>query len=147
MKKAALNAIDLIKEKLNGKVKGRTVAAGRKQRLNYEKSDVSSPALSQDSFLLSLVTDAMEGRHIATADIIGAFLKADQKDFVLVRLHIHAVDALLNIHRKKYESYVTKERGIKVLYVRLLKTMYEHLPHQYCSITCLPIHWLKWVLR
>ena len=79
MRKAALNAIDLIKEKRSGKIKGRTVADGRKQRSLYEKADTSSPALSQDGFFLSLAVDAMEKRHIATADIAGAFLKADQR--------------------------------------------------------------------
>ena len=38
-----LNAIDLIKEKRCGKIKGRTVADGRKQRDIYSKAEVFSP--------------------------------------------------------------------------------------------------------
>lgn len=56
-KKQALNALDLIKLKRSGKVKGRTVADGRKQRSIYSKEEVSSPALSQDGFFASLAVD------------------------------------------------------------------------------------------
>ena len=78
-KKQALNAIDLIKLKRSGKVKGRTVADGRKQRSIYSKEEVSSPALSQDGFFASLAIDALERRFIATSDVAGAFLKANME--------------------------------------------------------------------
>lgn len=42
-KKAALRAINLIKEKRCGKLKGRTVAEGRPQRNLYDKSETASP--------------------------------------------------------------------------------------------------------
>ena len=64
IKKGTLHTIDLIKEKWTGKLKGRTVADGRKQRPLYDKHEISSPALSQDGFLGSLVIDANENRHI-----------------------------------------------------------------------------------
>ena len=49
-----LNAIDLIKQKRCGKIKGRAVADGRKQRDLYSKHEVLSPALSLESFLAIL---------------------------------------------------------------------------------------------
>ena len=60
VRKGALHAIDLIKEKRTGKLKGRTDADGRKQRPLYNKYKTSSPALSQDGFLGSLVINAYE---------------------------------------------------------------------------------------
>ena len=68
-----LNAIDLIKEKRCGKIKGRTVADGRKQRDLYSKAKVSSPALSLEGFMSTLVVDAAEERHVAIANVAGAF--------------------------------------------------------------------------
>jgi len=60
------------------------VPDGRKQSPFYDKGDTSSPALTQDGFFASLAIDAQEKRYIITADIVGAFLKAKQEDFVLV---------------------------------------------------------------
>ena len=120
----ALNAIDLIKEKRCGKIKGRTVADGRKQRDLYSKAEVSSPTLSLEGFLSTLVVDAAEERHKAIADVAGAFLKADMKDDVIVKLQGPAVDALLKVNKNKYQNYIVKQEKTKVLYVKLLKAMY-----------------------
>ena len=101
-KKAALYAIDLIKHKRCGKVKGRTVADGRKQRTLFEKHDTSSPALSLEGYIASLVIDTTEGRDIATTDVAGAFLKADMPDFVLLRLQGASLKAILRTNKQKY---------------------------------------------
>ena len=62
LRKGALHAIDLIKEKRTGILKGRIVADGRKQRPLYNKYAITSPALSQDGFMGSLVIDAYVNR-------------------------------------------------------------------------------------
>ena len=74
-KKDALPLINLIKEKRCGKIKGRTVADGRKQRAYFNKEDITSPTVSTDALLMSLVIDAMENRFVATADVPGAYLQ------------------------------------------------------------------------
>ena len=119
-----LNAIDLIKQKQCGKIKGRTVADRRKQRDIYTKSQTSSPTLSLDGFITSLMIDAAEERHVATADVAGVFLKAEMDDFVVVKLQGPAVGALININKERYSTHVLNEKGKVVLYVRLLKAMY-----------------------
>ena len=126
-KSEVLNAIDLIKQKRCGKIKGRTVADGRKQRELYAKLETSSPTLSLEAFTTSLMMDAAEGRSIAIADVAGAFLKVDMEDFVVVKLQGPAVEALVEINKKKYHRYITKKGSTKVLYVRPLKAMYGTL--------------------
>ena len=123
----ALNAIDLIAEKRCGKIKGRTVADGRKQRPFYSKYETSSPALGLEAIVCTLIIDALEGRDVAIADVAGAFLKAEMKEFVLVKLQGPAVEAILSANRERYERYVSNERGRKVLYVKLRKAMYGTL--------------------
>ena len=76
----------------------------------YDKHENSSPALSQDGFLGSLTIDAHENRHIAIADIAGAFLKANQDDYVLVKLTGPVVEALLQINEKKYKKFLVHEK-------------------------------------
>ena len=123
-KKSSLRAIDLIKIKRSGKIKGRTVADGSVQRGSISKEESTSPAAHYDSLIASTVIDAMEERDIATCDIAGAYLKAKMDDFVVIRITGHAVESLLKVNKKKYQQYVTYESGKKVLYLKLLKAMY-----------------------
>ena len=74
--KGVLYAICLIKEKRTGILNGRIVVDGRKQRPLYDKYEMSSLALSQDSFNVSLIIDVYENRYVGIADVAGAFLKA-----------------------------------------------------------------------
>jgi hypothetical protein len=122
-KLGALRAINLIKEKRDGRLKGRTVADGRSQRPLYEKHETASPTVSTDALLLTVAIDANEGRDVATADVAGAYLKADMTDFVLMKFVDESVDILCDMN-KKYEDFVVTEKGKKVLYVQLLKAIY-----------------------
>ena len=72
-KKAALRAINLIKEKRCGKLKGRACADGSKQRQHYAKEDTTSPTMATDALMLTLMVDAKEKRNVATADVEGAY--------------------------------------------------------------------------
>ena len=79
-KKMALRAINLIKEKRCGKLKGRTVADGSAQRGLYAKEETASPTISNDAFLMTMLVDAWEDRDVATADVGGAYLHADMNN-------------------------------------------------------------------
>ena len=123
-RKHALRAINLIKEKRCGKLKGRTVADGRPQRTLYDKADTTSPTVSTDALMLSLMIDAAEHRDVATADVAGAYLKADMDDFVVMRFSGEDARVLCEMN-PDYLKFVTTDRnGDKVLYVRLLKALY-----------------------
>ena len=76
----------MVKEKRDGRLKGRAVADGRKQRLYIKKEDVASPTVKLESLILSLLIDARENRDVATADIVGAYLIAEMKDHVIIKL-------------------------------------------------------------
>ena len=120
---AALRAINLIKEKRDGQLKGRTVADGRPQRLLYEKSQTASPTVSTDALMLSIMIDAYEKRDVATADVAGAYLKAYMDDFVVMKFTGQSVDILCKLN-SKHMRFVVIERGVKVLYVKLVKAIY-----------------------
>ena len=122
-KKNAQHAINLIKEKRNGILKGRTCADGRKQRKWYSKEETTSPTLSNDSLMALLTISAAEKRKIVTWDVEGAYLLADQDDFVLVKFVGQSVDVLCEVN-EGYKDYVTVEKGKKVLYLQLLKALY-----------------------
>ena len=122
-KRNALHAINLIKEKRNGVLKGRTVADGRKQRQWYTRNQVTSPTMSNDSLMALLTVSAAERRKIISWDVEGAYLLADQDDFVVVKFTGESVDVLCDVD-SGYKEYVSFEKGKKVLYVQLLTALY-----------------------
>ena len=122
-KQAALRAINLIKEKRSGKLKGRVVADGRPQRSLYTKSETASPTVSTDALIVTIIVDAHERRDVATADVAGAYLHAVMEDFVTMKFVGDAVDLLCKLNNK-HTPFVTVEGGKKVLYVRLDKALY-----------------------
>jgi hypothetical protein len=119
----ALRAINLIKEKRDGVLKGRTVADGRAQRSLYPKSQTASPTVGTDALLLSIMIDAYENRDVATADVVGAYLKAFMDDYVLMKFTGDSVDILCKLNPEHVRN-TTVENGTKVLYVRLIKAIY-----------------------
>jgi Reverse transcriptase (RNA-dependent DNA polymerase) len=117
-KKAALQAINLIKKKKSGSLKGRTCADGIVQR-----SETSSPTVSTDSLMYSVMIDAKEGRDVATADVVGAYLNADMDRFTLMKLTGEAMDIMVSVC-DMYRKYISQENGKPVLYLLLNKTLY-----------------------
>jgi hypothetical protein len=122
-RRGALRAINLIKEKRTGQIKGRTVADGSVQRSLYDKADTASPTIATDALMLSIIVDAYEGRDVATADIAGAYLKAYMKDFVLMKFSGPTVKVLCELN-PKHKPFVVLENGQEVIYVRLIKALY-----------------------
>jgi hypothetical protein len=121
--KAALRAINVIKEKRCGKIKGRTVAGGRAQRNLYTKDETASATVATDALLLSILIDAKERRDVATAHVSGAYLRADMKDFTLLKMEGESVGIMCDVC-SDYEKFVCYENGKKVLYLELLKALY-----------------------
>jgi hypothetical protein len=122
-KKGALRAINLIKEKLDGALKGRSCADGRPQRALYTKEQAASPTVSTDALMISLMIDAKERRDVATADVVGAYLLVDMDEYVLLKLTGNSVDIICTVN-SEYNFFVVIENGVKVLYQQLLKALY-----------------------
>ena len=137
-KKDSLNAINLIKEKRCGRIKGRTVADGRKQRHQYSREEITSPTVSNDALSMTLLIDANEKRDVATADIPGAYLHADMDDFVVLKMTGASVSILCKMN-PKYKVFVTMENGKEVLYLELKKALYGCTNQLCCGMTYLQI--------
>jgi hypothetical protein len=124
-RKQALRAINLIKkEKQNGQIKGRTVANGSVQRSLYDKSDTASSTIATDALMLSISVKAYEGQDVATADIAGAYLKAYMRNFVLMKFTGKTVRVLCEMN-PKHKPFVVIKNNQQVLYVRLIKAIYD----------------------
>ena len=120
---SALRIINLIKEKRNGRLKGRSVADGRPQRAFYSKDETSSPTATPESVLLTALIDAVEDRHVVVADVTGAYLNANMDDFVLIRLSGDDVDMMCKAN-PDYRKFVSKNNGRRTLFLQLKKALY-----------------------
>ena len=123
-----MDAVNLIKEKRNGTVKGRTCANGSRQRRYLAVDEtVASPTISTEGLLSSFMIDAYESRTVGVFDIPGAYLHAEMKDKgtdrVILRLRDEFCDYMCEAN-EKYKEYVMIENGRKVLYLRILRALY-----------------------
>jgi len=88
-KQMVLESHMFLKEKRDGKIKGRTVAGGNKQRGYIVKEDASSPTVATESVLLTCIIDAEEDRDVAIIDIPNPFVQTrveDEKDMAFIKL-------------------------------------------------------------
>ncbi|KAL7566005.1 hypothetical protein ACA910_011025 [Epithemia clementina (nom. ined.)] len=117
---------DVLKQKRCGRIKGRGCTDGRKQCLYKSKDETSSPTISTEALFISCVIDAMEGRHVVTCDIPGAFMHADMDE--LGHLKLEGDIALLLVqYDPSYKDYLTYNRGRPVIYAELKKALYRTL--------------------
>ena len=127
-KKMILESHMFLKKKRTGKIKGRTVAGGNKQRGYIPKEDASSPTVATESVMLTCIIDAIEGRDVAVIDIPNAFIQTrveEEKDMATIRLRGVIVDILCDIAPDVYKSYVTLDKkGNKCLIVQCLNAIY-----------------------
>ena len=124
-KNKALNAINLIKEKGNGDIKGRTCANGKMQEKYLNKEETSSPTVAVESLFMSLCIDSHEKRDVAIFDVPGAYLNAYMPDdkFLLIKFDSKFVDIMCEVNPELIED-VRFERGKKVLYLKIKKALY-----------------------
>ena len=125
-KKTALDAINLIKVKKNGIVKGRTCANGIKERLYLPKEySVASPTASLEAIISTLLVDVYEDRNVGIFDIPGAYLHAEipEEHRVILKLKVTFVDIMCGVN-PEFRKHVTIEKGQKVLYMKVMRAIY-----------------------
>jgi len=129
-KKGAADMINIIEEKLNRGhtpenpvLRARSVFNGKVQRGLYSKEEIASPTVAQDSFFMTSIIDAVEGRDVAITDIKGAYLNAVMTDLVIMKIRGKSVDLFCELD-PSLKEFVVIEKGNKVLYVQLDKALY-----------------------
>ena len=65
---------------------------------------------------MSLIIDVSELRDVATCDIVGAYLFANMRDFVLMKLTGESVKIICKTN-PNYKSYISYKKGKPVLYL------------------------------
>ena len=125
-KMRAMEAVNFIKEKRCGKIKGRSCANGSQQK-KYLKEDesYSSPTCQLESHTSTLVIDAYEKRDVAIFDIPGAYLHAETpKDKKMIMIFRNEAVDILCQENPEFQQYAKVVKGKKVLYVEILQAIY-----------------------
>ena len=116
----ALTSLMFLTKKRSGEVKARACANGSAQRTHIAKDEAAAPTVSPDAIFVQATIYAHENRDVATCDIPGAFLQADNPDYVLMRLDGILAELMVQVDPKLYQKYVTTNaKGKPVLYVQL----------------------------
>jgi hypothetical protein len=117
-----------LKKKRCGKIKGRTVAGGNKQRGYIDKHDASSPTVSTQALLLTCIVEAHEGRDVMTIDIPNAFIQTrveDPQHRVLVKIKGYLAELLLEFAPEVYGDYAyVDKKGILVIIAECWNAIY-----------------------
>ena len=127
---SALKYLMYLKEKRDGRIKGRGCADGRPQRLYTDKHESSSPTASLAGVMLTCLIDAHENRDVATVDIPGAFLQTkmpENEADVHVVLDGRMAELLGKISPSTYKKYIHKHRGQSHIYCKLNVALYGTL--------------------
>jgi hypothetical protein len=108
--------------------KARMVAGENTQRGHVTKEESSSPTVSTEAVLLTLIVDAQEGRDVAVIDIPNAFIQTqvdDANDRFIICITGVIVDWLVKVAPKVYASYVaTNSKGVNSLLVECYNAIY-----------------------
>ncbi len=68
--------------------------------------------------------DARENRSVVTINILGAFLHATNKDYIVMQMNRTLAKLLVQTDPKLYRKYLVNKKGKKVLYLCLQKALY-----------------------
>jgi hypothetical protein len=121
-RRKALRIYCFLTEKRDGRIKARAVADGRTQ-ISYTMEETHSPTVKLESIMLCTLIEALEGRHVATVDIKGAFLKAKVPDGLelIVRMDEELAKAFSELNS---EFKLDKDGA---LYLQCDKALYGHI--------------------
>jgi hypothetical protein len=129
-RRSAMHALMLINEKRDGRMKGRAVTDGSKQRTWIGKDEAASPTAAWESIIITAVIDAQERRDVAIVDLPNAFIQTvneklkDEHKMDILKVKGKLADLLISVSPEIYGPYATKENGVTVLYLEILRALY-----------------------
>jgi hypothetical protein len=123
-KKKVLASLIFLKEKRKGDIKARSCANGSKQREHIAEGKAAAPTVALESIFTTAAIDAKEHWKVVTIYIPGAFLHANNEDYVIMKMVETLAELMMKTNPKLYRKYVVIKKGCSVLYLRLQKALH-----------------------
>ncbi len=117
-KKKVYASLIFLKEKRNGDIKARSCAE------HITKDEAALPTVALESVFVTTAIDAKEHQKMVTNDIPGAFLHANNEDYVIIKMVGTLAELMVKTNPKLYRKYVVIKEGCSVLYLWLQKAIY-----------------------
>jgi hypothetical protein len=114
-----------LKEKKDGNIKARSCVNGNPQREYIAKEEAAVPTVVLESMFITSTIDAKEGRKVVTIDIPGAFLHANNDDYVIMKMVGTLAKLMDKTNPRLYRQYIVLEKRRSVLYLQLQKAIWN----------------------
>ena len=88
------------------------------------KEEAVAPTVCLDSVFETATINAKECRKVVTIDIPGAFLHANNDNYMIMRMNGTCTELMVKTDPKLYQKYIALGKGRQVLYLRLQKALY-----------------------
>ncbi len=88
------------------------------------KEEAAAPTVCLDSVFETATINAKECRKVVTIDIPGAFLHANNDNYMIMRMNGTCAELMVKTDPKLYQKYIALGKGRQVLYLRLQKAIY-----------------------
>ena len=103
----------------------RTCADGsNKKSYLKEGGIISSPTVSLEALLCTLIVDSHEGRDMATFDVYGSYLHAEMPRYKSNLINTIFSDIMCQVN-PEYEQHARYENGENVSYILVLGEIYD----------------------
>ncbi len=89
------------------------------------KKESAAPTVALESVFITSPIDAKEGRKVVTIDIPGAFLHANNDDYVIMKMVGMLNKLMVKTNPRLYRQYAVLEKRRSVLYLGLQKALME----------------------
>jgi hypothetical protein len=99
----AFTSLMFLTEKRSGKIKACACANGSTQRNHIAKEEATAPTVTSEAIFIQGTIFANEQRDVATCDIPGAFLQADNPDYILMHLNGILAELMVKIAPHMYQ--------------------------------------------
>jgi hypothetical protein len=119
-----LSSLVFLNEKKSRVIKAHSCANRNPQREHIVKEEAAASTGELESVFITSTIDAKESRKVVTVDLPGAFLHADNKDYVIMKMVGTLAELKVKTNPKLYQQYVILEKGRSVLYLQLQKALY-----------------------
>jgi hypothetical protein len=101
-KSKALTSLIFLREKQDDNVNARSCANGSVQREHVAKEEAAAPPVALESVFVTATIDAKEKRKVVTIDIPGAFLHANNEDYVVMKMNGLPAELMVKMDPKIY---------------------------------------------
>jgi hypothetical protein len=116
-KKKVLSSLIFLMEKKSRVIKACSCTNGSPQREHIAKEEAVAPTVALKSVFITSTIDAKESRKVVMVDVLGPFLHADNKDYVIMKMVGTLAELMVKTNLKLYQKYVILEKGRSVLYL------------------------------